>query len=196
MVGSRALVCAVLLFVSVLSVWATGLHEEPATEADAASEPLTSTPEAPLFTPQLVDPEGFFLAPTSGFAGNIDLVDFLARIEADRRLLSELRKGVPNTREEAEIFLRRLKSLADRSDPVRLAIRADRVLEQAPIYFNWLETEFESAEEATFEYYLGGAQGFQRAIEEFENAVLLTAINRLDTASRIVQEAYASDEDE
>ena len=71
---------------------------------------------------------------------------------------------------------------------------ANRVLEQAPIYFDWLETEFETEQDEIYEYYIGGAQGFSRALEEFQNAVLMTTINRLDTASRIIQESNSADE--
>ena len=139
--------------------------------------------------------EAHFLPDGPSILAHVDLVDFLAAAEADRRLLAELRKMVPENRQEAEIFLARLKKLAERADPVRLAPRANRVLEQAPIYYDWLETEFETAEEQIYEYYIGGAQGFSRALQEFQNAVLMTAINRLDTASRALQEAYAAPEE-
>lgn len=200
-----------LLVLAVMPVAATGLVEEPVPGSeedgdtvsqadqtdvggsqDAAGNSATVRARAPEYVPEVVYPETLFVRQPEGFGSNVDLAEFLAAMESDRRLLSEIRKGIPNTREEAELFLQRLKQLAGRSDPVRLAIRADRVLEQAPIYFDWLETEFETAEDATYEYYVGGAQGFQRAMDEFEQAALLIAINRLDTASRMLQ-AYAED---
>ena len=131
-----------------------------------------------------------FLPVGPSVLADVEIDTFLEAIEADRRLLSELRKNVPDNRMEAEIFLTRLKDLAERADPVRLAPKANRVLEQAPIYYDWLETEFESAEEEIYEYYVGGAQGFSRALEEFKNAVLMTVMNRLDTAARALQEVY------
>lgn len=193
----------ILLVAAALPLFATGLLEEESLSGGefVANRDDGSTTQvarsAPTYVPQVRYPETLFVPPTGGFGATVNLPELVAAIEADRRLLSELRKGVPDTREEAEIFLRRLKLLADRADPVRLAIRADRVLEQAPIYFDWLETEFESSDESLYEYYVGGAQGFQRALGEFEEAVLLVVINRLDTASRLVQEAYSGgDEDD
>ena len=201
-----ALLFLALTLIPLAAIGATGLDElerpasGTATTSDEPVEPAetmrAAASEPPTYVPQVRYPETLFVPATGDFGASVDLPGLVASIEADRRLLSELRKGVPDTREEAEFFLRRLKLLADRADPVRLAIRADRVLEQAPIYFDWLETEFESSEESLYDYYVGGAQGFQRALEEFEEAVLLVVINRLDTASRLVQEAYAPDEEE
>ncbi|MEE8440616.1 MAG: hypothetical protein V3S41_02750 [Spirochaetia bacterium] len=141
--------------------------------------------------PVIEYPLTLFLSAGPSVLGNVEIVDFIAAIEADRRLLAEMRKQVPGNRIEAEIYLARLKDLAEHADPMRLAPKANRVLEQAIIYYNWLETEFESAEEEIYEYYIGGAQGFSRALEEFENAVLMTAMNRLDIAARILLETYS-----
>jgi hypothetical protein len=118
----------------------------------------------------------------------IDISDFVRKMAADRRLLSEVRKEVPESRDEAEMYLARLKKLAAEADPVRLAPLMDRVLSQASIYFEWLEGEFESEEDRVAEYYLGGAQGFYFAIENFKSAVLMNVINRLEIAGRLVQE--------
>jgi len=108
------------------------------------------------------------------------------KLEADRLLLAEIRKEVPEAREEAELYLMRLKVLAEKSDPVRLAPLFDRVLDQAPIYFKWLETEYEDQDEQLTEYYVGGARGFAFAMENFKSAVFLVIINRLDIASRVI----------
>ena len=95
---------------------------------------------------------------------------------------------MPEARAEAEIYLNRFKNLASRSDPVRLVPLVNRVLSQAPIYFEWLVTDFESEEERVTEYYVGGASGFHFALENFKSAVLLTVINRLDIAARVIRE--------
>jgi hypothetical protein len=118
----------------------------------------------------------------------IDLDDFAVRLEADRRLLAEIRKDVPEEKVEAETYLSRFKELAAQSDPVRLVPLANRVLSQAPIYLEWLDREFESEEERVTEYYMGGASGFHFALDNFKNAVLLTVINRLDIAARLIRE--------
>lgn len=103
----------------------------------------------------------------------------LAQVEADRALLSELRKPVPIVRREAEAYLQRLRELATAADPVRLSILIHTVIQQAPNYFNWAEREFSNPDQRVFEYYLGGARGFHDALEEFRKGVYLTVINRL-----------------
>lgn len=207
----RCLVAAAFIIVTVV-VGATGISEylveaeveidekvEGAIPEDTIAEEPAPQPENEAveppglpFIPTVTYPDTLFLAVELRAMGSMQVQDFLAAIEADRRLLSELRKPVPDNRVAAEMFLNRLKRLAERADPVRLAIVAGRVLEQAPIYFDWLETEFESPQEEISEYYIGGAQGFSRAMKEFENMVLLTTINRLDTASRVIQAFYSA----
>ncbi len=120
--------------------------------------------------------------------GPIDINQFIDSLEADRRLLVEIRKEVPTTRNEAENYLVRLKELSTLSDPVRLVPLANRVLSQAPIYFDWVDGEFESQEEQVAEYYIGGARGFHFALEAFKSAVMFTLINRLDIAARLIRE--------
>lgn len=195
-VGLLVLVCAVVPATGLAeAVGYSGETEEvdASDEADLAAEPheteIVVLPSGRR--PSIPHETAFFLPVGPSILNDVEIERFLAGAEADRRLLSELRKRVPDSRTEAEIFLARLKELAERADPVRLAPRANRVLEQATIYYDWLETEFETAEEEIYEYYIGGAQGFSRALEEFENAVLLTAMNRLDTAARALQEAYS-----
>jgi hypothetical protein len=144
--------------------------------------------------PTVTYPDTLFLPGGPRVLGDTEIEDFLAAVQADRRLLAELRKPIPETREDAVRFLNQLKALAEKADPVRLAIVANRVLEQAPIYFDWIETEFETPQDELYEYYVGGAQGFSRALEEFQNSVLMTAINRLEIASRIIQESYSASE--
>ena len=117
---------------------------------------------------------------------SIDTSALADKLEADRLLLSEIRKDVPGGREEAEMYLARLKKLAQQSDPVRLAPLFNRVLDQAPIYFKWVETEYESQDERITEYYVGGARGFAFAMDNFKSAVFFVIMNRLDIASRVI----------
>ena len=119
----------------------------------------------------------------------VNPADFAMRLDADRLLLSEIRKIVPESRDEAEGYLERLKMLAGKSDPLRLVPLADRLLDQAPIYFDWLDREFENQDEQVMEYYVGGARGFSFALENFKTAVMFTIMNRLDVASRVISEA-------
>jgi hypothetical protein len=120
--------------------------------------------------------------------GTLNTDEFIHQLESDRRLLVEIRKEVPQNRPEAEIYLARLKELSTHSGPVRLVPLANRLLSQSSIYFDWLNTEFESQEDQVREYYIGGARGFHFAMEEFKSAVLFAVINRLDIAAKVVRE--------
>ena len=113
---------------------------------------------------------------------------FIRVLEADRRLLAEIRKEIPQDRSEAEVYLTRLKALASRSDPVRLVPLVNRVLKNAPIFYDWLDTPFQTAEEQITEYYIGGARAFHYSLENFKSAVLLTVINRLEMAAAAIYE--------
>jgi ABC-type transporter Mla subunit MlaD len=101
-------------------------------------------------------------------------------LEADRQLLFELRKGVPETRPEAEAQLARIRSLALSSNPSRLGQLIDRVGEAAPAFFEWRFAEFGSSEEATAAYIDSGANAFDSTMTEFRNEVLMSVANRLD----------------
>ena len=146
-------------------------------------EPLVSTPARESVQPKSTNPRRTI--------ESVDLGVLVDRLDADRLLLSEMRKGVPESRDEAERYLNRLKELAGMSDPVRLVPLANRVLDQAPIYFDWLDRDFTSQEEQITEYYVGGARGFNFALENFKTAVLFTIMNRLDVASRVIAETHA-----
>ncbi len=101
-------------------------------------------------------------------------------IEADRQLLTELRKGLPETRPEAEAQLERLHDLALTSNPQRLGRLIDRVEDAAPAFLDWRFTEFGSTQEATQAYINSGANVFDSTMNELRNEVLLSVANRLD----------------
>ena len=106
--------------------------------------------------------------------------DLYDPLEADRQLLFELRKGVPETRPEAEAQIERLRTLALSSDPSRLGRLVDRVADAAPDFFEWRFTEFSTPQEATQAYIESGANAFDTSMTEFRNEVLLSVANRLD----------------
>ena len=110
------------------------------------------------------------------------------RIEADRRLLAELRKQIPTDRTEAELYLRRIRDLAAISDPVSLVPLANNVIRQAPLLFEWMETEYDDPEERARDYYVGGSWAFHRRFDTFHRAVLLTVIRRLDTVGDLLRQ--------
>jgi chromosome segregation ATPase len=101
-------------------------------------------------------------------------------LEADRQLLFELRKGVPETRPEAEAQLARIRSLALMSNPSRLGQLVDRVDQAAPAFFEWRFADFGSSEEATAAYIDSGANAYDSTMTEFRNEVLMSVANRLD----------------
>lgn len=108
-------------------------------------------------------------------------------LEADRLLLFELRKELPETRQEAEAYLRRMQRLALVSDPVRLGPLANRVMQVAPVYLDWRDQEFASSEEAAREFARSGARGFTAAFVNLRNAILLTVSNRLDALLNLLE---------
>ena len=108
------------------------------------------------------------------------LADLYEPMETDRQLLLELRKALPVARPDAESYLARMQGLALRSDPTRLSQLASRVLETAPVFLDWRDTDFASPEEASQAYRDTGASGFNTDFEEFRTAILLTVANRLD----------------
>lgn len=109
------------------------------------------------------------------------------RLESDRRLLAELRKPIPMDRQEAQIYFQRIHVLAGQSDPVRLSMLSNKLLNTIDSFYDWLETDFETAEEQIIEYYLGGARAFYQTFEEFRTGVLLAVINRLDSLADLLE---------
>jgi hypothetical protein len=101
-------------------------------------------------------------------------------MEADRQLLVELRKPLPEERTVAEAYLERLQLLSVASDPARLGQPAARVLETAPVYLEWRDQPFTSQGERDAAFLTSGAAGFGTDFDELKNAILLTVANRLD----------------
>jgi hypothetical protein len=106
--------------------------------------------------------------------------DLYDPLEADRQLLFELRKSIPETRPEAEAQLERLRTLAMSSDPSRLSRPLERVEDAAPAFLDWRFTEFPDPASATQAYVESGANAFDSSMTEFRNEVLLSVANRLD----------------
>ena len=106
--------------------------------------------------------------------------DLYDPIEADRQLLFELRKGLPETRPEAEAQLDRIRTLALSSNPAQLGQLVDRVEDAAPAFLEWRFTQFGSTQEATEAYISTGANAFDSSMSEFRSEVLMSVANRLD----------------
>ena len=106
--------------------------------------------------------------------------DMYDGMEAERQLLIELRKPIPEEREPAEAYIQRLQTLAIVSDPTRLGQPASRLLETAPTYLDWRDGDYPTQAERDAAFLSSGAAGFGRDFDELEQAVLLTVANRLD----------------
>ena len=125
------------------------------TDDTDAVEPDTTIPEFLLLPEKPINAADAPFPRTSNPRRTLESVDidaFLRRLEADRKLLIEIRKGAPETRQEAGDYLARLKFLSGISDPVRLVPLVNRVLDQAPIYFDWLDKEFEDDNDTAVDY--------------------------------------------
>jgi len=104
-----------------------------------------------------------------------------AVMEADRQLLVELRKDFPDDRAEAEAYLERIRDFSLKSDPVRLGPVVAKMMQIAPAYLKWRDTDFPTSEEAAKAYVQSGAREFRTAFTNLTNAILQTVVNHLDT---------------
>lgn len=110
-------------------------------------------------------------------------------MEADRRLLLELRKDLPEARPDAETHLARVRELAQASDPVRLGPLALRVMQAAPAYLDWRDMDFPTAAAAQEAYSSSGASAFDTTWATFTDAALLTVSARFDAVLALVDRA-------
>ena len=113
--------------------------------------------------------------------GSLDRFDDLyATLEADRRLLLELRKDLPETRPEAEAQLDYIRSLALAADPARLGRLVDRLDETAPAFLDWRFGQFDTTQDFSTAYVDSGANAFDSSMSDFRSEVLMSVANRLD----------------
>lgn len=118
----------------------------------------------------------------SAFVGIPDSERFGDQIEADRLLLVEMRKKLPEDKNEAIAFWDNIKGLSSVADP-SLVARANSVISSLPAYFRFLETDFSSRQEAVLTFQLTGASEYQVATDKFWKAFALSLIERLDIVS-------------
>jgi hypothetical protein len=123
--------------------------------------------------------------------GTNDVGAFLSGMDADRMLLFEVRKDLPQNRADADVYLRRLKDLAAKADAARLVPKVNRLIEQAPIYYDWVEKNIQNQNDNANEYVVGGARGFLVAFQEFQSEVMLVVINRLEIAGNAIRAVEA-----
>jgi hypothetical protein len=107
-------------------------------------------------------------------------------LEAERLLLAELRKQLPQDRAEAEAYLANVEQLALTADPARLGVVVSRVREAAPAYLDWRDQQFATPAEAQVAFIEGGAAAFDATWTTLQDAILLTVANQIDTILDVV----------
>ena len=115
--------------------------------------------------------------------------ELYAPLEADRQLLFELRKDLPETRPEVEAQLDRIRSLALTSDPARLGRVVDRLDDAAPAFLDWRFGEYVTPQEINEAYIETGANAFDSSMSDFRSEVLMSVANRLDGLLTILDRA-------
>jgi hypothetical protein len=169
--GRRAGLCALVLSLFLLPAltWASPAHEQSGTGTGGSAN-----------------------AAVQKALGSTDVQTFLAGMDADRLLLFEVRKALPDKRADANVYLARLKELAGKSDAARLVPKVNRLIEQAPIYYDWLEKNIQNQQDNQNEYAVGGARGFVVAFDDFQSEVMLVVINRLEIAGNAIRASTQS----
>lgn len=110
-----------------------------------------------------------------------DLEALTDELEADRLLLVEMRRALPNNQEEAEQIWGTIRNLAQRSQS-SLGSEVDNVTRALPTYYRWRtrvqDGAFATDDEAFLTYQLVGAGEFEASIDVFWRAFQLVLIDR------------------
>ena len=121
-----------------------------------------------------------------------DLEMLKDQLEADRLLLVEMRRELPNTREEAERLWGSIRNLAQRSQS-SLGAKVDDVTRAIPAYYTWRSRAedggFASDDEAFLTYRLVGAGEFEASIDMFWRAFQLVLIDRVGVIASLAGES-------
>lgn len=118
---------------------------------------------------------------------NLDAVKEMSDdIEKHRLLLVELRKDLPQTREESITYWNVMKSIAASADPA-LASPADKVILKIDNYFDWSDrTPSATASSDDYlnwlaDYATSGAVAYEEATATFTREAMLAVITEMDT---------------
>lgn len=112
----------------------------------------------------------------------------LAKIDADRALLVDLRREVPDRREDARSFWQDVRGRAVVSDST-LGAAVDRILDGLDTYFDWIDvqpgvgTTPEEYGRWLFKAAAAGAFDYLEAIDDFRSDALLVAIIHIEQAA-------------
>jgi hypothetical protein len=177
-----------LLLLALTALLALGGGAASAQSGSPSPAPAASPSIAPDASPgleeQLAQARSDLAAAQAKAAGLQALLDAMDEdydsMEAQRQLLLELRKDLPDKRADAEAYLAKIQRLANTADPSHLGQGAARLLETAPTFLDWRDGTYTSQTEKDNAFLSSGAAGFPTDFTQFKDAVLLSVANRLD----------------
>jgi hypothetical protein len=156
----------------------------PTSSAAPSSVPSAAPDASPDLEQQLAQTRADLASAEAKSKGLQALLDSLDRnydsMEASRQLLLELRKELPDRREDAQAYLDKIQHLANEADASNLGQPAKRVLETAPTFLDWRDGTYTSQAERDAAFLTSGAAGFATDFTQLKDAVLLSVANRLD----------------
>lgn len=120
-----------------------------------------------------------------GLQQRLELIqDAITRLDNDRILLTDLRRDIPSTREEARTFWQGVKTRAEQVDRT-LVISVQDVLDKLDNWFDWVArlNNATTAEEFGVLYvqaFSAGAFDYGDAITKFQQDTLLVVISHID----------------
>jgi len=165
---------------------ATGALAQEASLAPASAAPLTDADRLAVAEARVAELEaenerlrGFLLT----------WEDLYDPMEADRQLLLELRKDMPDDASAARAYIERIRDLAFRSDPARLSQDAVRLMETAPTWLEWRFAEYADDTARATEYLRSGAAGFDQNLRELRDSALLVAAGHIDAILTLADRA-------
>jgi hypothetical protein len=178
----RMLLVALTAFMA-LGSGAVRAQSDPPSPSPAVS-PVPDPDASPSLEDQLAQAKADLAAAEAKASGLQTLLDAMDKgydsMEAARQLLLELRKDLPDRREDAEAYLDKIQHLATEADATNLGQPAKRVLETAPTFLDWRDGTYTSQAERDAAFLTSGAAGFATDFTQLKDAVLLSVANRLD----------------
>ena len=120
----------------------------------------------------------------------VSIKSVILRFDNDKLLLVEIRKEIPQTRNEAQQHWKNVKTIALQTDS-SLGPAIDKVITKIDPYYDWIAkldnvTNDEEYINWIIEGQLSGAYTYNEEIVEFRNDALLAVIIRMDAALSLI----------
>tara|TARA_B100001179_G_C18566074_1_gene392832 strand:+ start:594 stop:1427 length:834 start_codon:yes stop_codon:yes gene_type:complete len=120
----------------------------------------------------------------------VSIKSVILRFDNDKLLLVEIRKEIPQTRDEAQQHWKNVKTIALQTDS-SLGPAIDKVITKIDPYYDWIAkldnvTNDEEYINWIIEGQLSGAYTYSDEIVEFRNDALLAVIIRMDAALSLI----------